>query len=201
MAKVDEFSTVRYQKNNYSVPTKYLRDDVTVIGYANMICILHHGLVIPTYPRYYGSGNTQYRLEHYIDLLERKPRSVFNAKPVKENVTKQLLDWSSQLPGGNREMAKPLRLFMDHGEAKILAIKQLMPCHIIPTVDMVRSYLNEPLEYPIIYLKHEIAVYRSALIESISRKKQLHKFDHVTRRSIFRFLWMNDAVVSGIVIT
>lgn len=32
---------------------------------------------------------------------------------------------------------------------------------------------------------------------SSSRKKQLSKFDHVTRRSIFRFLWMNDAVLSG----
>jgi len=158
MAKVDDFSTVRYQKNNYSVPTKYLRRDVTVKGYANMICILHHGLVIATYPRYYGSGNTQYRLEHYIDLLERKPRSVFNAKPVKENVTKELLDWGSQLPGGNREMVKLLRLCVDYGEEKILGIKHLMPCHIVPTVDMVRSYLNEPIESPIIYLKHEIAV-------------------------------------------
>lgn len=43
----------------------------------------------------------------------------------------------------------------------------------------------------------EIAVYRSASIESISRKKQLSKFDHLTRRSIFRFLWMNDTVISG----
>src|SRR5665647_3982078 len=72
-----------------------------VKGYANTICILHNGSVIATYPRYYGSGNTQYRLEHYLDLLERKPRSVFNARPVKENVTKELLDWGSHLPGGN----------------------------------------------------------------------------------------------------
>ncbi|WP_115028077.1 transposase [Acetobacterium bakii] len=43
----------------------------------------------------------------------------------------------------------------------------------------------------------EIAVYRSASLESISRKKQLHKFDHITRRSIFRFVWLNDAVVSA----
>lgn len=86
MAKVDDFSTVRYEKNNYSVPTKYLRKDITVKGYANTLCILHNNSIIATYSRYYGSGNTQYRLEHYIDLLERKPRSVFNAKPVKSPV-------------------------------------------------------------------------------------------------------------------
>lgn len=158
MAKVDDFSTVRYEKNSYSVPTRYLRKDVTVKGYANIICILHNCAVIATYSRTYGFGSTQYRLEHYIDLLEHKPRSVFNAKPVKDNVTKELMDWGSQLPGGNREMVKLLRLCMDHGEARILAIKHMMPCHIFPTVDMVRSYLHEPVESPVVYLKHEIAV-------------------------------------------
>ena len=63
MAKVDDFSTVRYEKNNYSVPTKYLRKDVTVKGYANNIRILHEGLVIATYFRQYGFGNTEYRLD------------------------------------------------------------------------------------------------------------------------------------------
>ncbi len=158
IARVDDFSTVRYEKNNYSVPTKYLRKDVTVKGYANSICILHNGCVVATYPRYYGFGYTQYRLEHYIDLLERKPRSVFNARPVKENVTKELMDWGSQLPGGNKEMVKLLRLCVDYGEERILAIKRLIPSHIVPTVDMVRTYLNEPVESPVIYLSNEITV-------------------------------------------
>lgn len=158
ISRVDDFSTVRYEKNNYSVPTKYLRKDVTVKGYANSICILCNGSVIATYPRYYGAGNTQYRLEHYIDLLERKSRSVFNAKPVKDNVTKELMDWGSQLPGGNKEMVKLLRLCVDYGEERILAIKRRIPGQVVPTVDMVRTYLNEPVESPVIYLNNEITV-------------------------------------------
>lgn len=163
IAKVDDFSTVRYEKNNYSVPTKYLRKDVTVKGYANSICILYEGSVIVTYPRQYGSGNTTYRLEHYIDLLERKPRSVHNARPVKETLTKELLDWGSQLPGGNKEMVKLLRLCVDYGEDRILAIKHQIPGHIIPTVDMVRTYLNEPVDSSIIYLKNEINITKTDL--------------------------------------
>lgn len=163
VAKVDDFSTVRYEKNNYSVPTRYLRKDVTVKGYANSICILYNGSVIATYPRFYGSGQTEYRLEHYIDLLERKPRSVFNARPVKENVTKELLDWGRQLPGGNKEMVKLLRLCVDYGEQRILAIKRLIPSHLVPTVDMVRTYLNEPVESSVIYLSNEIAVHDTDL--------------------------------------
>lgn len=163
IAKVDDFSTVRYEKNNYSVPTKYLRKDVTVKGYANNICILHEGSVIATYFRQYGSGNTQYRLEHYIDLLERKPRSVSNAKPVKETLTKELLDWGNQLPGGNKEMVKLLRLCVDYGEERILTIKRLIPGYVVPTVDMVRTYLNEPVNSSVIYLKNEIEITKTDL--------------------------------------
>lgn len=163
IAKVDDFSTVRYEKNNYSVPTKYLRKDVTVKGYANSICILNEGLVIATYSRQYGAGNTQYRLEHYIDLLERKPRSVSNARPVKETLTKELLDWGSQLPGGNKEMVKLLRLCVDYGEERILSIKRLIPSQIVPTVDMVRTYLNEPVNSSVIYLRNEINITKTDL--------------------------------------
>ena len=163
IAKVDDFSTVRYEKNNYSVPTKYLRKDVTVKGYANSICILHEGTVVATYSRQYGSGNTQYRLEHYIDLLERKPRSVQNARPVKETLTKELLDWGNQLPGGNKEMVKLLRLCVDYGEKRILNIKHLIPTNVVPTVDMVRTYLNEPVNSSVVYLKNEIAITKTDL--------------------------------------
>ncbi|WP_148137115.1 IS21 family transposase [Candidatus Formimonas warabiya] len=163
ITRVDDFSTVRYEKNNYSVPARYLRKDVTVKGYANSVCILHEGSVIATYSRQYGTGNTEYRLEHYIDLLEKKPRSVFNARPVKETMTKELLDWGSQLPGGNKEMVKLLRLCVDYGEERILAIKHLIPGHIISTVDMVRTYLNEPAKSSVIYLKNEIAITKTDL--------------------------------------
>ncbi|KPU45769.1 hypothetical protein OXPF_10040 [Oxobacter pfennigii] len=136
IARVDDFSTVRYEKNNYSVPARYLRKDVTVKGYANNINILHQGTVIASYSRQYGSGYTQYRLEHYIDLIERKPRSVHNARPVKETLTEEILEWGRQLPGGNKEMVKLLRLCIDYGEERILSIKHQIPIHIIPSVDM-----------------------------------------------------------------
>lgn len=96
---VGDYSTVRFEKNNYSVPVRYLRKSVIVKGYANEVCIYYNGEIIASFDRLYGSGKTTYRLEHYIDLLERKPRSVFQAKPVRTNVTKELLDWGRLLPG------------------------------------------------------------------------------------------------------
>lgn len=70
---------------------------------------------------------------------------MFQAKPVQENVTRELLEWGKQLPGGNKEMVKLLRLCVDYGEEHILALKQSLPGSIVPTVDMIRSCLHEPL--------------------------------------------------------
>lgn len=165
IVKPDDFSTVRFDKNFYSVPTKYIGRDLTVKGYGNEVKILHERSEIAIYPRAYGKIVTQYRLEHYLDLLEIKPRSVFNARPVKETVTQELIDWGRLLPGGNREMVKLLRLCVDYGESKILSIKNSIPSQIVPTVDMVRSYLYEPIETPVIYLSQEIPILQTDLTQ------------------------------------
>jgi hypothetical protein len=80
-----------------------------------------------------------------------------------QHITKELLDWGKILPGGNKEMVKLLRLCLDYGEDKILSIKRSIPSHIIPTVDIVRSCLNEPLETPVIYLNQDIEVLETDL--------------------------------------
>ena len=155
---VGDYSTVRFDKNNYSVPVKYLRKTITAKGFANKVCFFYAGEIIATYDRIYGTGKTEYRLEHYLDLLERKPRSVFQAKPVKANVTKELLDWGRMLPGGNAEMVKLLRLCVDYGEERILSMKEQLPQNLVPTVDMIRSQLHETPESNLLYFKHEIPV-------------------------------------------
>lgn len=155
---VGDYSTVRFDKNNYSVPVRYLRKTVTVKGFANEVHIMHGGELIATYDRSYGTGKTQFRLEHYIDLIERKPRCVFQARPVRETVTQELLEWGKLLPGGNTEMVKLLRLCVDYGEEKILSIRDSMPKGVIPTVDMVRSQLHEPVETSIVYFSNEIGI-------------------------------------------
>jgi len=58
----------------------------------------------------------------------------------------ELIDWGKKLPGGNAEMVKLLRLCVDHGEEKILAVKHSLPSGIIPTVDIIRTHLHKPAE-------------------------------------------------------
>lgn len=161
---VGDYSTVRFEKNNYSVPIRYLRRTVTVKGYADKVLIMYNGKLIATHDRLYGSGKTSYRLEHYIDLLERKPRSVFQAKPVRETVAEELIDWGKQLPGGNAEMVKLLRLCVDYGEEHILAIKKEIPSGIVPTVDIIRAQLHMHPESKVIHINNDVEITDSDLI-------------------------------------
>lgn len=138
---VGDYSTVRFECNNYSVPVQFLRKQVTVKGYAETVEIHCDKDHIVRYKRIFGKNETEYRLEHYMTLLERKPRCVFQAKPVRANVSQELLDWGKHLPGGNRDMVKLLRLCMDHGEDKILAAKRKLGG--TPSLTLLRHQLGE----------------------------------------------------------
>ena len=63
---VGDYSTLRFDKNDYSVPVRYLRKQMTVKGYANEVCIFHEGELVATFYLLYGSGKIEYRMEHYL---------------------------------------------------------------------------------------------------------------------------------------
>lgn len=150
IARVSDFSTVRFSYNQYSVPVKYAGKEVSIKGYGNEIVILYQNTELVRYPRCYDRGQTQYRLEHYLDLIEKRPRSVFNAKPVKDSVSAQLLEFGRKL-SGPREMVKLLRLYTDYGEDKLFkAIESLKGSEI--TVEQIQAHLipvNTPAKIPL----------------------------------------------------
>ena len=145
-ARVDDFSTVRFDYNYYSVPFQYAGKEVSIKGYGNELIILYRNTEISKYPRCYERGKTKYRLEHYLDLIEQRPRSVFNAKPVKSNIPTKLLEIGKRL-SGPREMVKLLRMYVDYGGEKLLsAISRIKTSEI--TVEQIRAYL-EPVDIPL----------------------------------------------------
>lgn len=138
-ARVGEFSIVKFDYNHYSVPFKYVDKEVSIKGYGNEVVMMYRNTEIARYPRCYERGQTQYRLEHYIDLIEKRPRSVFNAKPVKDNISTELLEIGRRL-SGPREMVKLLRLCIDFGEAKVMAaIENLKGATL--SVEQIQAYL------------------------------------------------------------
>ncbi len=119
-AKVDPYSTVKFDYNYYSVPVNYVGKEASIKGFGNEVVILCRNTEVARFSRCYERGKTQYLLEHYIDLIEKRPRSVFNAKPVKSTVSAELLEVGRRL-SGPREMVKLLRLLIDYGEDKLMA--------------------------------------------------------------------------------
>ena len=160
---VGDYSTVRFDRNEYSVPVRFLRRAVTVKGYANKVEILCDRDTVVTYERLSGQGKTTYKLEHYIGLLERKPRSVFQAKPVRQTVKQELLELGQHLPGGNKDMVRLLRMCVDYGEDRVIVAKNRIPVGITPTVDIIRSYLEEPAQNPIIPFRKEVSINQTNL--------------------------------------
>ncbi len=138
-SKVDSFSTVRFDYNHYSVPADYAGKDVSIKGFGNEIIILYRNKEIARYFRCYQRGETLYRMEHYLDLIEKRPRSVFNAKPVKSNVSNKLIEIGKRL-SGPREMVKLLRLFVDYGEEKLMEVISYIRTPEI-TIEQVQAHL------------------------------------------------------------
>ena len=139
-SKVDEFSTVKFDYNYYSVPITYVGKDISIKGFGNHISILYRKDEIAHYPRSYTRNETFYTLGHYIDLIEKRPRSVYNAKPVKANVSLQLTELGKAL-GNHRDMVKLLRLCVDYGETNVLhAASRIMNQETL-SIDQIRAYL------------------------------------------------------------
>ncbi|MBM7615152.1 IS21 family transposase [Alkaliphilus hydrothermalis] len=158
-AIVNEYSTVRFEKNNYSVPAFHIGKEVTVKAFGNSLEIYHKATKVASYERIYGSGGqTKYTLEHYMSMLEQKPRAVFHAKPVRQNIQKELLQWTTSFPNGNRDTVKLLRLCLDYGVDKILSIKKQIPSDVQPSIDLVLSYLDVPTATNIIPIHKDVVV-------------------------------------------
>ncbi len=113
--KADDFSLVKFDHNKYSVPYRYSSKTITVKGSGNKVRMIYGGNIIAEYERDYRHNQTHYCLEHYIGLIEKRPRSVYNAAPIKETVPDEFYDFLMKL-NDPKEIVKSLRLYLDIGD-------------------------------------------------------------------------------------
>ena len=119
-ARANSLSLVRFDRNDYSVPTAYAHGNVTVIGGVETVKIVAQGHLVAKHARSWDRAETFYEPVHYLALLERKPGAFDAARPLE--------DW--QLPAcfwslrrrlevdmgraGTKEFIKVLRLLERH---------------------------------------------------------------------------------------
>lgn len=157
-AKVNRFSLVQFDRNQYSVPTDYTGKRLTVKGYVDKIEIYDHQTKLATHERCYDSGKQKFQLEHYLKLLERKPRAVGQAKPVRQaDLPKPFAQYHEavqrlDLEEGDRCFVKVLLLLRRYpihilSNALTLAIKQgsLLPADVERLADIVDNPMPKPI--------------------------------------------------------
>ena len=119
-ARVNAFSTVRFETNAYSVPVRYCGKTVTVKALPERIDIWLGGERIASHIRSYGREGSVYQLEHYLPLLERKGRAIFQARPVRDNVPPAFLDWLSRQNCKPKELVALLQNSLDIGYEAVM---------------------------------------------------------------------------------
>ena len=125
VTRVSSLSLVRYQRNDYSVPTIYGHRDVVIRGYVHEVAISCSSEVIARHPRSYEREDFVFDPLHYLALIEQKINALDQAAP--------LAGW--QLP---EEFATLRRLFEAHmgkqGKREFVQVLRLMEAFRIDDV-------------------------------------------------------------------
>jgi transposase len=157
--RVDGLGCVRVRTNLYSVPAKPGRT-VEVRLYPSYVEIRDEGRCIARHERCYGRQQQVLDLEHYLDVLERKPGALIGSKPLlawrarglwPQNYDR-LLDALISRHGkqsGTRQMIQVLSLIKLHGHQRVqAAVEQALSLgcsdaaairHLVQAVDLAHA--------------------------------------------------------------
>lgn len=80
--KVNRYCTVAFDANRYSAPSQYVGYHLDVRGNAFKVILTYKGVVVAEHDRLYGKGMTAYQGVHYLKVLQKKPGTLDNGKPI-----------------------------------------------------------------------------------------------------------------------
>lgn len=152
--RATSLSLVRFDRNDYSIPTAYAYHPVTVVGGIDRVQVLVHDRVVAEHVRDWERENVHYNPLHYLALLERKPAGLDFGKPFEEWELPRPFDlMRRRLEGslgseGRREFIKILRLLEKHSVAELArALERANQINAL-TVEAVRILVQEGREVP-----------------------------------------------------
>ena len=162
VADASSMSLVRFDTNDYSVPTAYAHQPITVVGGVDEVRLVCRDQMVARHPRHWGRHQPIYNPIHYLALLERKPGALDYARPLEAwqlpvafGILRRRLEneWGSP---GTREFIKVLRLLERATLLELhVAVKQSLEIGVT-TSDAVRVLLEHRREklVPLFCLDH-----------------------------------------------
>ncbi len=145
---VDGKGCVRIKTNSYSTPLwPGLR--VTARVWPTFITVEHDGACVASHPRNYGRGSQVLNLEHYLDVLDKKPGAMAGSTPLAQ--WRQAGKWPECLDriwkklderhgksGGTREMIKLVRAGIGAGWDRLIrAVKEALLLGVSDTAAVI----------------------------------------------------------------
>lgn len=141
-ARVDTFGLVKADGSRFSVPHELVDKFVTVNLYATRVEITLRNDSVSRHERPISKGETVFDLAHYIDLLERKPRAILNAKPVKQTLSEPLMKFAASIANSPEELVRFLRLCVDY---KTDFLTSLVMKPFVKTLDLLVSEIEQSI--------------------------------------------------------
>jgi len=136
--------TVRYGNWRYSVPYGYVGKSVTLRVSPFNLSVYHRGMLLYKHEKQRQGGQDQYILDHYLEILSRKPRAAGQALPIKKGVMptecKAFLELCPA-KDKNRQLVEIMLLARDVGEERVIAALRDAAGTGKPTAELVRYYL------------------------------------------------------------
>jgi hypothetical protein len=154
-ARASSLSLVRFDTNDYSVPTAYAHRAVTVVAAVDIVRIVADDLTVACHPRRWDRHRVTYDPIHYLALPERKPGALDFAAPlrgwelpVRFGVLRRRLE--AELGGpGTRQFIKVLRLLERAGPEELTRAVQRALELGVADADAVRLILEHRREQPV----------------------------------------------------
>lgn len=122
MVKPNSYSLITHGRVRYSVPCRYVGETLRLEVFADKVELWHQNRLVATHRRAYEAGTLVMELGHYLDAIERKPRSVMHAAVVRR--LPQIYASAKQLllkdnPTGYKELCRILLLNRDYPVEKV----------------------------------------------------------------------------------
>lgn len=147
---INTLALVNFETNRYSVPTRYSgRKDAFLYAYVDKIIVQIDGETIAEHERLYTQHGELLDIDHYLDELERKPRAIPFARPLKKNTLppsyQSFYRETNLRYGHGKELIRVLKLHRDYPASAVEnAVRQSVEKQLF-TCDAVKQFLYQTL--------------------------------------------------------
>jgi len=147
-AKVNTYSMVQFETNRYSAPVKYVGEKIIIRATVDEIELIQKHDVIATHKRIYERNKESLNLDHYLELLLMKARSVPNTRVYRPESLPTVYEQYRRIlaarnPRGNREFVKILMLNREYPANQISEAMDIAMAYNVYGYDGVLNILMQ----------------------------------------------------------